>query len=123
MSTWTHVNGCLRVDGIPGITKNTSKQEIIAIMGSICDFDSDNDSWDRCGIPCGSEGSLKYDILKAGDGLVLWTIPIWGDLRNYDDKEEIKSWFNGVCKKLMIRSAILEIAVNGDAELITFTGE
>jgi len=47
--------------------------------------------------------------------MVLYTIPIWGDLRDYSNTTEIKTWFNNIIHNsgLDIRSAVLEIEVEG----------
>lgn len=115
MSTWTHVNGIIRVDGVPQLMTNCTKENLEKILGPTVNYDSDEKVWDDCKLPCGSEGSLQYEIIKAGDGLVLWTIPVWGDLRDYDNVNEIKEWFNVITQEsdLMIRSAIIEICVEG----------
>jgi hypothetical protein len=115
MSQWTHVNGCIRIDGIPCIDENVSREGIQKILGNACDYNSPEEAWNICNVPCGSEGSIQYALVEAGGGLVLWTVPVWGDLRNFGagDVQEIKDWFDKVTKKsgLSIRSAILEIDV------------
>ena len=114
MSQWTHVNGCIRIDGIPCI-EDVSKKSIRKILGNTCDFNSSDSEWEACNVPRGSEGSIQYELISAGGGLVLWTIPVWGDLRDFgtDDIHIIKEWFDKIINKsdLSIRSAILEIRI------------
>lgn len=122
MSTWTHITGCIRIDGIPMLRPaGGTKEGVEKILGNTCDFDSPDSAWDKCDVPCGSEGSLQYKIIRAGDGLVLWTVAIWGDLRDYDNIEEIKGWFNKVTsKKISIRDAVLSIDLNGEKTILNF---
>lgn len=51
--------------------------------------------------------------------MAAFTIPIYGDLRDYSNIEEIKSWFNGVCDSIgMIRDAVISIDVEYGAQEI-----
>lgn len=118
MSQWTHINGCIRIDGIPAI-EDISKADVKKVFGNTCDYDSPDSQWHLCNVPCGSEGSLQYEILQVGDGMVLYTVPIWGDLRDYDDVEAIKKWFDKITSSgLMIRSAVLQIHVEGKKPIV-----
>lgn len=118
MSQWTHVNGSIRIDGLE-IIPGADEKSIKALMGRMVFYADSQKKWDACTVPCGSEGSLHYVPIKAGSGIVLWTVVIWGDLRDYDNVEEIKEWFTGIVdslqpghgRGLFIRSAVLEIAV------------
>lgn len=115
MSIWTHVNGCIRIDGVPQLGLKSDVQDVVDIMGNTCDWEDSEEIWEKCTVPKGSEGSIQYKILKVGDGMVLWTIPIWGDLRDYDNVKEIEDWFMGIIANpdVWIRSAVLEIEVEG----------
>ena len=115
MSTWTHVNGCIRIDGIPSTTPGADYASLCSILGKTYTYEDPPEIRAACSVPRGSEESLQYKIIKAGDGIVLWTVPVWGDLRDYDDVEEIRTWWKKVTEKsgLLIRSAILEIEVEG----------
>lgn len=114
MSIWTHVNGCLRLDGIPTLM-DCSEKAVRKILGNTCKFDDKEEVWDNCTVPKGSEGSIQYSL--AGNGLVVWTIPIWGDLRDFrhEDVHEIVKWFGRITKTkdMMIRSFILEVQTEG----------
>ena len=115
MSQWTHVNGCIRIDGIPNIEDNVDIKSIREILGITCRYNSPDKRWKECNVPCGSEGSIQYQIIPAGDGLVLWTVAIWGDLRDFGSKDvkKIRKWFKKITEEsgLSIRSAILEIRI------------
>jgi len=71
-------------------------------------------------IPCGSEGSLEYKIVKTGteNSLACRAVIITGDLRDYDDANEILQYFDRITKGKMIRSGILEIDIEGQKLLI-----
>ena len=83
MSQWTHVCGAIRVDGL--LVKHTPAQEIIkqAMMEHV---------------PEGSEGLLDVRFLYTGyeedmsASMNIGTIAISGDLRDYDDVQEIFDW-------------------------------
>jgi hypothetical protein len=109
MSVWTHVNGSVRVDGFLYSREN----EIKKALGKIVNYDDDD--WDT-DLPCGSEGSLKYTVWTNPDEshIAKHTINIFGDLRDYNDSESIKEWFESVIKKLnpfSIRDAVLTVDV------------
>lgn len=124
MSIWTHVNGCIRIDGVPQLDLKSDVQDVVDIMGNTCDWEDSEEIWEKCTVPKGSEGSIQYKILKVGDGMVLWTIPIWGDLRDYDNVKEIEDWFMGIIANpdVWIRSAVLEIE-GGEYKVITYKNE
>ena len=122
MSQWTHVNGCIRIDGLPGVTTQHTIIEVGKIIGNCVQFEDDKDIWDRCNVPCGSEGSLNYEMIEAGDGLVWLSVPIWGDLRDYHSLEGIRTWFEKVTldEKLLIRSAVLEVHIEYDSTTVLY---
>jgi hypothetical protein len=115
MSQWTHVNGCIRIDGIPNIEDNVDIKSIREILGITCRYNSPDKRWKECNVPCGSEASIQYKIISAGHGLVLWTVAVWGDLRDFGSKDvkKIRKWFKKITEEsgLSIRSAILEIRI------------
>lgn len=115
MSQWTHINGSIRIDGIPEIDNKVDIKSIREILGVTCRWNSSDKRWKDCNVPHGSEGSIQYQIIPAGDGLVLWTVAIWGDLRDFgkEDVKKIRKWFKKVTEQsgLDIRSAILEVNV------------
>ena len=109
MSQWTHVCGCIRVDALR-VLENDEKANIEKILGHIVNYgDSDTETT----IPRGRGASLKYQIIENPDisCTAAFTIPIWGDLRDYNDVTEIKEWFKSVCDQLFIRNAVINIEV------------
>lgn len=112
MSVWTHVCGNIRVDCFRLSPEDTEikKKQISDILGKIVKYgDEDYETT----IPCGSEGSLEYEILADPDITLIaaFVIPIWGDLRDYDDANEIKKWFESVLVNLWVRNAVITIEV------------
>jgi hypothetical protein len=107
MSQWAHVNGSIRIDGITGLLPNPDFKS----MFRTCNYEDPEDKWKACNVPKGSEGSLKINIWQNPDDscMARFTINIFGDLRDYENKDEIKNWFTDICTKhdLMIRDAVL----------------
>lgn len=94
MSKWTHVSGVIRIDDFSFISRrkrNTSKT-VEKIIGPMCLFEK----WNKYSkLPTGSEGSIEYKVVQAKDefSLARFTVVFYGDLRDYDDLQEIKEWF------------------------------
>ena len=107
MSIWTHINGNIRVNGLDGLTKDVNIKEI---LGEIVNYESNKV---ETTLPCGSEGSLEYLIWNNPDkgSIIRNNISIFGDLRDYDNSDEIEKWFKEVCSKLWIRNAVLEVEI------------
>jgi len=123
MSIWTHVVGTIRVDGIPGIIKI---EDLEKILGKIIKYTNIlvDDSDEETTLPMGSEGSLRYQIIEYDKGFRWVVIPVWGDLRDYDDVTYIEEWWNGVLEKLpVIRDACLRIEVEGQKPVLLWTKE
>lgn len=120
MSQWTRVCGCIRVDAIRGIIGDTPETLRIKLGKIVRYEDEDYETT----LPCGSEGSIQYDIIVNPDkeDLAAYVVPIWGDLRSYSNVEEIKNWFNGVCDSIgMIRDAVISIDVEfGTQEVVRY---
>jgi hypothetical protein len=92
-----------------------------AELGEMCKWeDEDSSHWDTSIVPCGSEGSLEYTKVKTGgeNSLASLVVVFTGDLRDYDNVDEIKNYFNDLVKDKMIRSGILEIDVEWNDTLI-----
>lgn len=115
MSTWTHVVGCIRIDGLPQFNRG-GKATVEQLLGPICTFEKWND---ESTLPRGSEGGLQYQIIEYDKGLPWLAIPIWGDLRDYDSAEPIKKWWDETLAKFQIvRDGILRVAVEGQEPVI-----
>ena len=118
MSQWTHITAAIRYNYLEMLMGNSPidmgcfgkpvgweddfKSEVPAITGSPT-------------LPCGSEGSLDYEIIKSKDesSLGCRDAIFHGDLRDYDDVEEILEYFKEITTKdkYMVRSGVLEIDV------------
>jgi len=114
MSIWTHVSGLIRVDSLRFVKDaDPTLDKIYEILGKQISY---NEVWDediKSHIPCGSEGSIQYQVITNPDlsAIAAYTIPIWGDLRDYDSIEEIKNWFDKITSSpdLMIRQAVITV--------------
>ncbi len=114
MSQWTHVNGQIRIDGIPSMC---SKPD----FGKICTLsmmdEMSYDEWEQlhkeCDVPSGSEGSLQYKVDVVGTGMVWCNVSIYGDLRDYGDKgiNRIINWIKERTSGHFIRQASIMIEV------------
>lgn len=114
MSQWTHLAGIIRLDSpganivrLPTRDKNEKiKAAVVKALGNTCDYDSDTEAWDRCNVPCGSEGSLQYKVFPDSDRdehAANWGyISIWADLRDFgaEDVPTIQEWFQKSLKRL-----------------------
>lgn len=94
MSKWTHVSGVIRIDDFSFISRrkrNTSKT-VEKIIGPVCLFEKWNEN---SKLPTGSEGSIEYNVIQSKDesSIARFTVVFYGDLRDYDDLQEIKQWF------------------------------
>lgn len=107
MSQWTHINASIRFDGIIGF--GTAEPD----LGITCSYEDEEEQWNKCDVPCGSEGSMQYMVWKnpSQSSLAFRTVVFWGDLRSYSNVEEILTYFNRITEGQMIRSGILEIDV------------
>mgnify|MGYP000358827723 CR=1 FL=1 len=96
MSVWTHVVS----DFIVKDFKRLTDEKIYNIIGREGE-PGERDASIKY-LPMGSEGSLKADITRFKDRLL---ISVFGDLRSYENFDEIKSWFNECCKSLKVEQA------------------
>src|ERR1700677_3446136 len=99
MSIWTHVAATIRFDGLAGITAAPD-------LGKSVEYDSPQEDWGVCTVPVGSEGSLKTELWTNPDthSITRYTATIFGDLRDYDDADEIIAYFKKITKDQMVRS-------------------
>lgn len=128
MSQWTHVSGCIRIDGIPQILGiGIPSHDYVALLGrpssepnGIMKYDAGEN------IPGGSEGTIQYAVNDAGDGLVWKTVAVWGDLRDFgaEDTPEIDAWFARiVTSPLMLRAAHLLVEVESGPRYLLVADE
>jgi len=108
MSVWTHVAGIVRFDDIRIINAK------LDWLGEPVRWeDDDEEKWRNCILPCGSEGSLEYQIYENPDPCCVarWCVQFWGDLRDYDDEEEIIDYFKKITKDKWVRQGVFTIHV------------
>ncbi len=105
----------------------SSIADIIKLVGQPVSFDDPEQTWDKCDVPCGSEGSIQFVFWTnpSVNSASAYTVGVFGDLRDFgkEDVSKIKDWFNRVTleeKGVMVRNAIIEICVEGEKEPIIF---
>lgn len=138
MSVWTHVAAIFRVDGLkvgrdgPKINGYV-KPDWDKVTGKAiyeCDWLTDDDyelqrlhrSWEEYEkdpelfMPAGSEGSLQRAVWVNPDRscAARYVVTVFGDLRDYEDHEAIKEWFEKVCERCYVRQAVCNCDVSGD---------
>lgn len=74
MSQWTHVNAAIRFDSIISLMGEPITEEILGTPSTWENFVDDTI------LPCGSEGSIQYKILKTADdnSLGCRAVYFWG---------------------------------------------
>lgn len=116
MSQWTHVAGIIRLDNMganivrqmpTGSKRERIEEAVTKALGSTCDYESDQEAWERCSVPRGSEGSLQHNVFPNSDeedshALSWGYATIWGDLRDFgtEDVPKIKNWFQKSLERL-----------------------
>ena len=128
MAQWTHIIGCIRIDGLPGVVESHTVENVKKIFGPMCLFDDWNE---KSTLPLGSEGGLQYQVIEYYHGIPWVVIPIWGDLRNFgpEDILIITDWCEQILAKLekesfIIRDAILQSEPEGFPQtILTKDGE
>ncbi len=114
MSVWTHVNGQIRLD-------KWDKEPKPPFLGKMAIFTVNTHGeyarkmLSECEVPCGSEGSLRWEFHQdPPSSSVCWGyISIDGDLRDYDNINEILEWLKSSTAELHIRQGILQIVIEG----------
>lgn len=108
MSIWAHVAGIIRIDSMARCLRHVDKPN----LGVICTWESDDD---ETTIPSGSEGSLRWSFEETGSKSSLsWgNIHISGDLRDFDNSQEIIDWVKEVTKsdEWWVRQAVITIDI------------
>lgn len=120
MSQWTHVNAAIRYNYLDMLQAKNPIEN--GVFGTPHDYYGNAPEGFASfpgspSIPFGSEGSLDYRVTKTGEenSLASRTVIFWGDLRDYDDVEELRKYFNKVIdsSKYTVRTGVLEIGVEG----------
>ena len=126
MSQWTHVAGCIRIDRFPwGSNIEKFKNDVKEAFGRTCSFEDSEEIWDLCDVPCGSEGSVQYEVVRTGDDdSVAWgLVYIWGDLRDYTNAQEIYKWIKVSCENFDIRQCAVEVKCEDKKYFIHYKSE
>lgn len=110
MSIWTHVAATIRFDDIRAFGGGMAPD-----LGNTVVYDSQKEDWDKCNVPCGSEGSLQYHLWINPDAsnLAAYTATIFGDLRDYQNVGEILDYLDRITQGKMVRNGVATIEVEG----------
>jgi len=116
MSVWTHVAAVVRIDDFR-FSDDQPIPDWDEIFGKECLFDAPSEVWDDCEahpekyLPCGSEGTLQKTAWINPDShmVAAYTVTIFGDLRDYENLDEIIDWFKEKVdsSKIGIRQAVI----------------
>ena len=142
MSQWTHVAGIIRIDSLVDLLggPDTTERMLRDRLGYTWDYDDLGNRAreihiDNSHVPCGSEGSVQYKIVKtrpetgSGEHSLSWGhIAIYGDLRDFDDPNEIYNWLGNALVDvnkdgISIRDIIVSIVVEYSNQYIIFQDE
>lgn len=106
MSIWTHVVGVIRFDGIEGLMPKPD-------LGLTASYDDDEEAWDKCNVPCGSEGSISHSLSTnpRDSSVARYVANIFGDLRDYEDTNEVIEYFNRIVEGQMVRQGMFSVSV------------
>lgn len=137
MSVWTHVAAVFRIDapkvGMDGPKINgyvapdwdkVTKKAIYDCSWLIEDsYDQQRmeEDWREYDehperfMPTGSEGSLQRLVWVNPDKYCAerYVVTVFGDLRDYDDHEAVREWFDWVCTNCYLRQAVCHCDVSG----------
>lgn len=129
MSVWTHVAGIIRIDDI---RLGDTLPDFDKLIGKECQWESPMEIWDDINenpqdyLPMGSEGSLEKSIWINPDKSCMssYTVSIFGDLRDYEDSENIIEWFKNKINEIneikWVRQAIIISETEGKKPLFWY---
>lgn len=106
MSMWTYVTGNARVYAKHNESILTREIRVVNALGYITSFTDQHKPHPI--LPYGSEGSLRYIIDREDD---MFNLTIFGDLRDYNDLDEIEQWFRQALSNLRVLQAALTVQV------------
>lgn len=116
MSNWTHVAAVIRIDDFR--FGDFTEPDWDKIFGKELLYDELYEKWEEADkyperyLPMGSEGSLHKNVWVNHDksSATAYTVSIFGDLRDYDDLDEIINWFKEKCGMLNTRQATIVVS-------------
>ena len=123
MSIWTHVAGVARVDDICFDGKHyIDLAKLKRRLGRMALWEDEDaeESWDKCKLPLGSEGSVEYTLDTNPDNCCLsaHVLTVWGNLRDYQDIEGVVKWWKKTLRKLSLRQAVLTVTVESYSQVV-----
>lgn len=89
-------------------------------LGRSVHFDSPSEDWDKCTVPCGSEGSLTTHLWTNPhkSHIAAYTASIFGDLRDYENTQEIIAYLERITEGQKVRNGVATIEVEGSPAVI-----
>lgn len=119
MSKWTSVNASFRIQKFTTVTE----REILDVFGRQSNsYNSfDNEDAEKL-LPKGSEGTLNINIWINNDesDTNVATVNVFGDLRDFDDVDEIEKWFNDCCGAIAVKQAVCQVYANDSVEIFQY---
>jgi hypothetical protein len=121
MSQWTHVAGVVRLDALRLDDGYKRPQLGREIHWGETEYARPNDEFS---VPEGSEGCLYVACHEDPDrkSLSSYTITVFGDLRDYDNEQEVVDYFNKLANPGIsvgyVRQAIFTVDVEGRSEAV-----
>jgi hypothetical protein len=116
MSQWTHVAAVIRIDDLCIDDRPPEFPDV----GNMAAYGDSAETWARCDIPRGSEGSLQHTVWRnpKENHVSAYTVTVWGDLRDYDNEEEIVAYLERITSGRTVRAGIAEIDTEGRAATV-----
>lgn len=105
MSIWTHVNCNFRLADYQVV----SDKDIYKVFGKQLLWGEEFNG-EEYYLPMGLEESLHINIFRGNEYL---DVSVFGDLRAYEDFDEIGEWFNKCCNSFNIEQAYCQVTDSG----------
>lgn len=124
MSNWTHVNGSIRIESLPQ-NNDLILEDIEKCFGKIIEYeDLVHYGW-YSKVPCGTEGSLKYDFIpnEEENSMNAGVLVIYGDLRDYTSQFNVVDWIKqavSMSEVWWVRSCAIKIDTDNKKSLILY---
>lgn len=113
MSVWTHVAAIFRIDSL----YREEGKFFQDILGKELSYYDNREKWEEASkhpdryLPSGSEGSLNMSVWEDPNpsSIAVYTVSVFGDLCDHENPNEIFEWFDRICKRFMIRQAVITV--------------